>query len=70
LNRRWPRKNAYYIVTRRAQTYPIEWFWEIRRYTNPMGVRLHGGGYTTERAARAAGQQYLTRFLDELSNDI
>jgi hypothetical protein len=68
--RRGRRKNSYYVVTKRSQTYPPRWFWEVRRHKNPMGVRLSEDGFETEKSARAAGEAFLTRFLDELSENI
>ncbi len=43
------------------------WRWEIRRRSAPMGVRLNGDGYLSQRAAEEAGKQALEAFLAALS---
>jgi hypothetical protein len=39
------------------------WRWEIKRHSEPMGVKLIGDGYLSQRAAEEAGRRALTDFL-------
>ena len=59
-------KPDYYIVTFQTNSSRQSWHWEIRRRSNPMGVRVSEGGYQTQEAAEYAGKRELARFLDLL----
>jgi len=45
------------------------WRWEIRRRSAPMGVRLNGDGYLSQRAAEEAGKRALETFLAALTSE-
>jgi hypothetical protein len=45
------------------------WRWEIRRRSAPMGVKLNGEGYSSQRAAEEAGKQALATFLTALTSE-
>ncbi|MCK1387577.1 hypothetical protein IVB31_25325 [Bradyrhizobium sp. 21] len=45
------------------------WRWEIRRRRAPMGVKLSGDGYSSQRAAEEAGRQALAKFLTALTSE-
>ena len=50
------RANDYYVFTARRGEHPERWSWEIRRKSNPLGVRLTADGFQSEKAALFAGQ--------------
>jgi hypothetical protein len=58
----------YYIVTLETDRRPFSWRWEIRRHSQPMGVKL-GAGYQSQGAAEFAGNRALEEFLIELSKE-
>jgi hypothetical protein len=62
-------KPDYYVVTFEAKASAKSWHWEIRRRSNPMGVRLTEGGYQTQMAAEHAGKLELAKFLDLLAKE-
>ena len=62
-------KPDYYVVTFETKASVHSWYWEIRRRSNPMGVRLTEGGYQTQIAAENAGKRELTKFLDLLAKE-
>ena len=41
-------KPDYYIVTFETDRRPFSWRWEIRRHSQPMGVKLGAGGYPSQ----------------------
>lgn len=41
----------------------FSWRWEIKRRSQPMGVRVTGEGYPSQRAAEEAGRRSLADFL-------
>ena len=59
----------YFLVTDENGKAPHKWTWEIRRRSQPMGVRLTGEGYQSRSAAEFAGQRALTEFLDLLAKE-
>jgi hypothetical protein len=59
-------KPDYYVVT--FETNAV-WHWEIRRRSNPMGVKFTEGGYPTQMAAEYAGKRELAKFLDLLAKE-
>ena len=62
-------KPDYYVVTFETKASAQSWHWEIRRRSNPMGVRLTEGGYQTQMAAEHAGKRELAKFLDLLAKE-
>ena len=56
----------YYVVTHRRGEQPANWSWEIRRKSTPLGIKMTGDGYQSDRAAQFAGKQALADFLFEL----
>jgi hypothetical protein len=56
-------KPDYYVVTFETKASVQSWHWEIRRRSNPMGVRLTEGGYQTQMAAENAGKRELAKFF-------
>jgi hypothetical protein len=59
----------YYIETFDTAVRPYPWRWELRRLSQPMGVRFGAGGFQSQAAAEYAGRLALERFLDELSKE-
>ena len=49
-----------YFVTTRGEGRPPLWTWEIQRRSKPLGVRLSGGGFKSELAAKLAGEKALS----------
>jgi hypothetical protein len=41
----------------------FSWRWEIKRRSQPMGVKLTGESYSSQRAAEDAGRRSLADFL-------
>ena len=62
-------KPDYYVVTFEMEASAQSWYWELRRRSNPMGVRLTEGGYQTQMAAENAGKRELAKFLDLLAKE-
>jgi hypothetical protein len=62
-------KPDYYIFTFQTGQRPLAWRWEIRRHSQPMGVKLGAGGYQSQSAAEFAGKNVLERFLIELAQE-
>jgi hypothetical protein len=54
----------YYVITSRLS--PDRWSWEIRRKSKPLGIKIIGDGYQSDRAARFARKQALEDFLFDL----
>jgi hypothetical protein len=48
----------------------LRWRWEIRRRSEPMGVRLTGESYSSQRAAEDAGRHSLAEFLAAISSEV
>lgn len=53
----------YYISVRSVGNGDITWEWQILRRTKPMGIKLYGGGYKSQTAARRAGSKALNELL-------
>jgi hypothetical protein len=53
------RSNDYFVSTRSEGRPPV-WTWEIQRRSRPLGVRLYGGGFKSEFAAKLAGEKALS----------
>jgi hypothetical protein len=61
--------NDYYVATSRHGEQPEIWSWEIRRKSKPLGVKMTGDGYKSDRAAQLAGKQVLADFLSDLAKE-
>jgi hypothetical protein len=61
--------NDYYVVTSRRGEDPDNWGWEIRRKSKPLGVKMTGDGYKSDRTAQLAGKQELADFLSDLAKE-
>lgn len=59
----------YYIATFDTGARPFPWRWEIRRRSEPMGVKLGAGGYQSQALAELAGKRALERFIVELARE-
>ncbi|MGY3616090.1 hypothetical protein ACVJGD_002286 [Bradyrhizobium sp. USDA 10063] len=55
-------RREYYIVTFSDECRSA-WQWEIKRRGAPMGVRVIGDRYSSQRAAEEAGKSALAEFL-------
>lgn len=58
----------YYVVVSQKEHSPV-WGWKIQRRSKPMGVQLQGGGFTSEIAARRAGDEALRAFFNALARE-
>jgi hypothetical protein len=61
--KRYKRPRTFY---RRAK---LLWAWEILRRSKPIGVRLYGDGFTSEQAAKLAGEKALVELLERLRQE-
>ena len=61
--------NDYYVITSLRVGHPERWGWEIRRKSNPLGIKMTGDGYQSDSAAQFAGKRALAEFLIELSKE-
>ena len=59
----------YYIVNFGTDECPRSWRWELRRYSEPMGVKITEGGYESRTAAQDAGKIALENFLEALAKE-
>ena len=51
--------NDYYLEIAAPKKSNDSWGWEIRRKSKPLGVRIYGGDFKSESAARLAGEKTL-----------
>jgi len=56
----------YFVGVRRE---PSSWSWEIHRRSRPMGIRLLGCNFRSEKAARLAGEEALRKLLEHLAQE-
>jgi hypothetical protein len=54
--------NDYYLMTSRRGEYPDRWSWEIRRKSEPLGIKMTADGFQSEAAAEFAGEARTGRF--------
>jgi hypothetical protein len=54
-----------YLV--RSERLPRSWTWEIVRRSRPLGVRRRGENFSSEAAAKLAGEKVLRELLDNLA---
>jgi allophanate hydrolase subunit 2 len=52
----------YYVIIASGES-RLNWRWEIKRRSEPMGVRLTGDSYSSQKAAEEAGRHALAEFL-------
>jgi hypothetical protein len=62
------RSGDYFVVTRPHGRPPV-WTWEIQRRPKPLGVKLSGGDFKTESAAKLAGEKALAELLARLADE-
>jgi hypothetical protein len=62
-------KPDYYIETTDTGARSHPWRWDLRRRSQPMGVRLGAGGYQSQASAQIAGELALARFLEEVARE-
>jgi hypothetical protein len=56
----------YYLVTFMTNERPHPWAWEIKRRSQPLGVRLRDNGFQSQASAEFAGNRALKEFLEAL----
>jgi hypothetical protein len=61
--------NDYYVITSRRGDHPERWSWEIRRKSQPLGIKMTGEGYQSDTTAQFAGKQALAVFLTDLAKE-
>jgi hypothetical protein len=59
----------YYVITSRRGEHPDRWGWEIRRKSQPLGIKMVGDGYQSDSAAQFAGKKALADFLLDLAKE-
>jgi hypothetical protein len=59
----------YYLVTFTTDKRPYPWAWEIKRRSNPMGIRLTYDGFQSQASAEIAGNRALEEFLEALAKE-
>jgi hypothetical protein len=48
---------------------PERWSWEIRRKSQPLGIKITGHGFQSDLAAQFAGKNALANFLADLARE-
>jgi hypothetical protein len=61
--------NDYYIATFRTGEQPERWSWEIRRKSQPLGIKMTTDGFRSDSAAQFAGNKALADFLSDLAKE-
>ena len=59
----------YYLVTFTTNERPCRWVWDIKRRSQPMGIRLTGNGFQSQASAEVAGNRALKQFLEALAKE-
>ena len=63
--------NNYFVHVKCYVRSPCpRWMWEIQRRSKPLGVRLHGEGFSSPQAAKLAGEKKPREILDRLEDQI
>ena len=57
----------YYVVTYETAAGPNAWHWEIRRHSQPMGIKIGESGFRSQTAAEFAGKRALQKFMEQLA---
>ena len=58
--------NDYHVITSRTGERPERWSWEIRRKSQPLGIKMTEDGYQSDSAAQFAGKKALAEFLADV----
>ena len=61
--------NDYYVITSRPGERPERWSWEIRRKSQPLGIKMTADGFQSDSAAQFAGKKALADFLSDLAKE-
>jgi hypothetical protein len=59
----------YFVITKRYGRSRKLSTWEIQRRSKPLGVKFCGDSYSSEQAAKLAGEKALRQFLGDLRQD-
>jgi len=59
--------NDYYVITSRTGEH--RWRWEIRRKSQPLGIKMTADGFQSDTAAQFAGKKELADFLVDLAKE-
>ena len=59
----------YHVVASRTGDRPERWSWEIRRKSQPLGIKMTGDGFQSDSAAQFAGKKALADFLSDLAKE-
>jgi hypothetical protein len=64
-------RDDYFVIIKRVGRHRMarrnRWTWEIRRRSEPLGVKYNGNKYPTPQDAKLAGEAALKEFLHQLS---
>jgi hypothetical protein len=63
-----PQTEQYTVVTTSRGRPPV-WTWEIQRRPTRLGIKVAGGGFKSESAAKLAGEKALVAFLHSLAKE-
>ena len=61
-------RDGYVVVTGCERNTGL-WAWEILRQTQQLGIKMRGGGFRTEAAAKLAGEKALVALLESISKE-
>ena len=59
----------YHVVSFRTGERPERWSWEIRRKSQPLGIKMTADGFQSDSAAQFAGKKALADFLSDLAKE-
>jgi len=59
----------YYVITSRRGEHPARWGWEIRRKSQPLGIKMTADGFQSDSAAQFAGKKALADLLSDLAKE-
>jgi hypothetical protein len=62
-------RNDYFVVTKSYGRPKARWVWEIRRRSEPLGVKVYDDDFNSEQAAKLAGEKALKELLDRLCQE-
>ena len=64
-----PALSDYFLFIDENGGKPNRWSWEIRRKSQPMGIKVSKKGFQSRQAAEFSGGRALSEFLIELSRE-
>jgi hypothetical protein len=64
-----PAQSEYFVFVAESESKPTRWSWEIRRKSQPMGIKVSATGFQSRQAAEYSGARALSEFLAELSRE-